>query len=235
MKFTQENAKDIEKYFLHTFMKFPSFSGDIIHFVDSVSSLYVKGRLWNGEEEEEFEFLLRPEEGPDVEYIMPIKSFFQHEGEAHYMFRVPARQYQRGVNSQNTCLLKLGAHDGFDNVTITFQRLASYVGKQAFPSLAMFKGEKSMALSPRMAVSGGGCLYIDRNLVGNVDLAKKEVLLKERVFAPEIQAIVNAAPGWTLGDKQPAPKKKRAKKITDKYGVDDEGNVVELEVLNGEF
>ncbi len=233
MKFTSENAKDIEKYFLNSFMKFPSFSGDIVHYVDSVSSQYVRGRLWTGEEEEEFEFKLRSD-GPEVEFILPVKSFFMHEGNAHFLTRTLARQYRRGVCSENTNIHRL-TEDGFHPVGLNFKVLSSYVGKQAFPSLAMFKGDCSIALSPRIAVSQNGRLYIDRNDVGSVDTKTKQVALKEKLFVPELQALVNAAPGWKIAEAKAPAKPRKSKKISEKYGVDDEGNVVELEMIDGEL
>lgn len=236
MKFCSENAKDIGKYFVGTYMKFPAFAGDILHVVDEVRESIVRGRFWDGKSEEPFEFHLWSQDDeehncPDVEFVLPVKSVFMHEGRAAFLYRNPQRQYRKGVCGDNTTINYLRDDGTWSAWPVTFSVLSSYVGKQAFGGFAALDKapEHSYALSARLSVAANGRLFADMNQIGVVDWETKRVLVKEKLFLPEVTELLGG--GYTIADVKPAPKK--GKKITNKYGIDDNGDVVKLEEING--
>lgn len=236
MKFCQENWKDIQKYFQGSYMKFPSFAGDVVHMVDRVDEDKVRGKFYAGGEIQPFEFALWSMEDeehncPDVDFVLPIKSWFAGpNGEALFLYRNPSRQYRRGVCEDNTNVEEL-SYGEFEARSLTLPILTAYVGKQAFPGFAGLAGRhgKSTVLSQRIAVSDSGMLYADKTKIGKVDFDKKLVFITEPLFVPEVSALLGG--GYVIGERPKTVPK--ARKLTAKYGVDEDGNVVKMEALNG--
>lgn len=236
MKFCSENAKDIGKYYIGTYMKFPTFAGDILHCVDEVTGSCVRGRFWDGKSEEPFEFHLWSQDDtdhncPDVEFVLPIKSMFMHNGSAMFLYRNPQRQYRKGVCGDNTNVVILTSEGQWSARGVGFDLLSSYVGKQAFGGFAALDGapKLSVALSARIAVSADGQLFADMNKIGMVDWAAKTVNVKEKLFLPEVEELLGG--GYTIA-KVVQPTKK-ARKISGKYGINEDGEVVKMEEING--
>ena len=211
MKFCVENSKDIQKYFSGSFVKFSGVRayhatedgegynpatevGEKLFFVDQVSSDRVLGKYYTDQGQTlPFVFYLHPraDDSPEVDFILPRKSYFNHNGRAYYLWRLPARQYHRGITEENTALGYLDLDGDISPVYgVGFELLSAYVGKQAFLNFSKRDEYSSYAVSRRMAVASNGMLMLDRVNIGHVDYDKKEIHLKSDLFVPEVQAVV---------------------------------------------
>lgn len=217
MIFCSNNVNDLKRYYQNSFVKFPM-AGDIVHYVDKVNSDGVRGRFYGPDEkgdlvEQEFLFELHHDDGlqPDVCYIMPRKSYFNYEGTACLLRRIPARQYHRGVTSENTSIVSLRTSGEFQGMNLKFALLHAYVGKQAFPSIRRLEGG-SVALSPRLAYSAAGSLYVDMVRIGSINHDDKTINLSNELFVPEVTAVA----GEYAVVSPKATVKKQAKKVNPK-------------------
>ncbi len=242
MRFCSENAKDIDKYFRHSYMKFVGmqatladgspvpFSAEAVHFVEHVSAVEIKGKTLREGEKVPFVFHLDKNNStaPEIEFILPKKSYFNTPQGACLLYRIPARQYRKGVCPDNTaisCLVNVGS---FVNQDITFELLNLYVGKQSFDKFA--EQNKSYAVSRRMAVSLSGNLFLDKTRIGSINYVDKTIHVNQLMFVPEVESVVRANKQmFTVLVKGESTKK--VKKVTDKYGIDDNGEVVMFEEL----
>lgn len=220
MKFCSENASDIEKYFRHTYMKFPDFAGDRIHYVERVLGDRVTGHYFDEQgDQTQFQFDLYPEgEGPcpQVEYILPVKSWFQFGEKACFLYRLPLRQYKKGINEENTQIVTPDAAGKFPKVTLDYKAIAAYTAKPAFTSLRPIVGqETSLALSPRIGVHKNGRVFVDTTHVATVNWEERTVYMHESIFKPEIVAV-----SGTFNVLSEAEKK--AKKVVKKSAVTDD-------------
>lgn len=229
MKFCADNAKDIDKYFRGSFMKFPSLAGDAVHYIEQVSGSEVRGKTLQEGEKVPFVFHLYPDEvaaAPEIEFILPKKSYFNTPHGACLLYRIPARQYRKGVCPDNTAISCLISASSFQNMDINFELLNLYVGKQSFDKFA--EQEKSYAVSRRMAVSAAGLLFLDKTRIGSINYLEKTISVNQQMFVPEVESVVRANKQlFTVLVKGESPKK--VKKVTEKYGLDEEGNVVSIE------
>lgn len=198
MKFCQETVSDLKKYYQGSFVKFPE-AGEMLHMVEDVRSDRLRGKRWaiseeSGEyEEQPFEFLLHrdDEHTPCIEYVMPVKSYFNHGGHAWLLARSPARQYRRGVTSENTVIQMLESNGTFDGYNPSFERLESYVQKKHFEGFHKITGG-SYAVAPRIAIAANGSVFVDRVKVGTINYDKSTVYLGSPLFVAEIEAVITA-------------------------------------------
>lgn len=225
MKFCADNAKDIDKYFRNSYMKFPSLAGDTVHYIEHVSSNEVRGKMMQDGEKVPFVFHLYPDgssTAPEIEFIMPKKSFFNTPQGACLLYRIPARQYRKGVCPDNTAINLMQPNGGFSTQDITFELLTLYVGKQSFDKFA--EQDKSYAVSRRMAVAPTGLLFLDKTRIGSINYSERLIHVNQQMFVPEVEAIVKAnKQSYAVLVKGDSPKKVR--KVSDKYALVD-GEVV---------
>jgi hypothetical protein len=202
MKFSQENSKDIQKYFQGTFVKFLglkgafldgaacSEAGELVHSIDQVQGSLIKGKRWENGESTPFQFMLYPEKdapAPEVEFILPKKSYFNiPAGGAALLFRIPARQYRRGICADNVNILGLNNGTFFVH-PINHETIGWYIQKPQF--FGFGKRDTSYAVSRRMAVDEGGRIYVDQNHIGTINYAKNEILV-QALFIPEVYDIL---------------------------------------------
>lgn len=248
MKFCAENSKDIQKYFQGAFVKFPGMggvygdgsvakeAGDIIHTVDQVTPNSIRGKRREGDEDVPYEFMLYSEDDappPEVEFILPRKGFFNANGYAYMLYRIPARQYKRGVCTDNTAIVKLTAGGNFDEQELNIQLLTAYVEKQAYKGFADH-GQNSYAVSRRIAVAQNNMIFIDRVRVGSVDYKEKAVTLSQVLFQQEIERalVEHGQYNMRVVVAQPNPNKKKVKKITETWGIDADFNIVDMQEVD---
>lgn len=247
MKFCTENSKDIQKYFQGAFVKFPGMAGvygdgsecvgagDIIHTVEQVTSTMIRGKRREGDEDVPYEFNLYSEDDappPEVEFILPRKGFFNANGAAHMLYRIPARQYKRGVCSDNTAILKLTAGGNFDEQEVNIQVLTAYVEKQAYRGFGEH-GLSSYAVSRRIAVAANNMIFIDRVRVGSVDFKDKAIVLGQPLFQQEIERalVEHGQYNMRVTVAAPNPNKKKVKQITEAWGIDSDFNIVDMQEI----
>lgn len=181
MKFCVENIKDISKYFQGTFVKFTDMRGvyadgsecppaeELVHTIDSIQGATIRGKRWEHGEYVPYQFLLYGEHeapAPEVEFILPKKGWFNTKHGATLLFRVPARQYRRGVCDDNTSILSL-LGDSFNPQSVSVETLHDYIQKPKFGGFGMQL--RSYAVSKRLAVSTTGKIYVDKISIGTIN------------------------------------------------------------------
>lgn len=191
MKFTSDNHQDIQKYFNNTFLKIKE-TGDLLYLIQHVSRTEVRGVCETGAE---FIIYLDNENPYEIDYVLPHKSYFQNGKDAYMLYRTPAKQYQRGLNSQNTNIVRMNKEGKFEQVKLDFTVLKTFVSKQPFYSLsqAIGKGKgpegtnNSYVLTPRLAYSRIlKKLFIDMTPIAQVDVAAKRIIFDQPIFKQEV-------------------------------------------------
>ena len=244
MKFCSENSKDIQKYFQGAFVKFPGMAGvfgdgavaaeagDIIHTVEQVTSSYIKGKRIEGNDAVPYEFCLYSEAEvvpPEVEFILPKKSYYNGPSGALMLFRIPARQYKRGVCSDNTAIVQLQSAGTFEPYPLTVITLTEYVGKQAYKRFEAHK-LPSYAVTRRIGVAANGHVFMDRVKIGTIDYTTNTIKLGRDLFVPEVQKALRihgqSQVFTVVVANQPAKKVKKT--LSEKWGVGDDGELVNL-------
>jgi hypothetical protein len=174
MLFIPENRDDISRYYRHSFLKFKE-HGDLLFYLDSVDRYTVTGKVEDGRE---FKLYLSEEHPYEVDYILPHKSFFQYNEHAVLLERVPARQYHRGITSENTILRYRHTSGDVGHAELSFNSLRAFVTKQKFFSLKEAisdKSKKSYVLNSRMMyVPSIRQIYVDFEPIARVDDTTKQ-------------------------------------------------------------
>jgi hypothetical protein len=190
MQFTSSAHEDIQRYYLHTYVKFAE-TGDELWYIRSATPHVVEAKNWQGDI---VKLNLDDNHPYEVNYVLPHKSFFQYKDWAALLYRIPAQQYQRGISSGNTAIGFPSSDGNIPDVPVGFEALRAYVSKQHFFSLEEARVSKniSCALSPRMAMEvKTGIIFIDftriAKLVGNVVIPEKEI------FRPELEELVKGS------------------------------------------
>jgi hypothetical protein len=185
MKFQSANYEDIKRYYLGCYIKVQE-HGDLLFSVDRVNRNSVEGRLDDGRD---FIIYMDDENPYEIGYVLPHKSFFQFGYDAWQLYRVPARQYFRGLNSHNTrisCINSMGEHEDWEG-GFGFEILKAFVKKQPFMSLssALKADNNSTVLTPRMVYHNKlRCIFVDFEKVAEVN--GNNIRLLKPVFKSEI-------------------------------------------------
>ena len=187
MEFTTDNWVDIERYYNKTYVKLEQY-GDKLFYISSVSPDKVCGTTEDGDV---FEIQLH-EEPYHVNYLLPHKSVFQLGERSAMLYRIPAKQYKRGLCAENTRISYIDVPGKLNGMTLNFTYLKQYVTKQAYPSLETAmkntNGFQSVALSPFMSyVPKGHLLFVYNTQVAK--LVKGAWQMKSALFRDEVAAI----------------------------------------------
>lgn len=197
MEFTVSNRNDIDKYYRHTFVKIREpgsaveLSPDTLYFIESVDGQKVSGKCENGDC---FVIWLSDTHPFEADYVLPHKSFFQHGNKACLLERIPAQQYYRGLNGENTKVSYLyGASATPKALSIDFKVLKDYVTKKKFFTLQEAQnaqGNDTCALSPRMQYHRTlRQIYVDHMPVARVDQGHLVVML-HNIFKEEVEGLL---------------------------------------------
>ena len=195
MQFSSENYQDISKYYNNTFIKIKE-TGDLLYLINHVSRTDVRGVCETGAE---FIIYLDNDNPYEIDYVLPHKSYFQFGKDAHMLYRQPAKQYQRGLNGQNTNIVRLSKDGKFEPVKLEFALLKAFVSKQPFFSLSDATGKgkgpdgtnHSYVLTPRLVYSRTTkTLYIDMLPIATVDVATKIISFVYPIFKQEVAAFL---------------------------------------------
>lgn len=189
MQFIPQNTDDIIRYYKNTFVKFKE-TGDTLYYIKYIKDSCVSGV---SQDSTPFELYLSEEHPYEVEYVLPHKSFFQWKDHACLLQRIPAKQYQRGISSNNVSLKLLGARGSGHEIPLDFDVLTAFVSKQMFFSLdsATTSEKTSVALSPRMAfIPSNRQIYLDFLCVGQLTPKRKFVKCFHEIFRPELERLV---------------------------------------------
>lgn len=222
MQFCSENANDIQRYFKNTFMKFPEMTGECLYFIDQVTTSNLTGKYYEKGETHPFEFKLHPvnvKSPVQVEFILPQKSFFICDERLYFLHRIPARQYHRGVHRENTAIIDV---ETGSNVGLSFELLEAYVQKQLTGNI-----NKNVSVLQRRIARLNSVIYLDRTQIATI-LHEGVIKMVEKVFQPEIERIIKPFPGWKI-EEEAQKKTPKIRRITKKYGVDEDGQIVTFE------
>lgn len=181
---------DVKKYFQHTYVKFKE-TGDHIWHIDSVNPHEI---ICSDKNKEEVGIDLQI--GYNLEYILPRKATFQFGNYAVMLYRIPARQWKKGLCKANTNFSTLTGEGSWTTASFDINLIEGFVNKPSYYSLdtaiSTFKQGDfvSAALTPRMSLTHSGKVFIDNVLVGKAEFEKKQLLCK-KIFKPELQAMFN--------------------------------------------
>lgn len=123
MDFCPENYGDISRYYKGCYVKFPE-RGDLLHLIHRVDQYSVEG---DNERGERFKIELRKDDPYHMEFVLPKKSLFKYKSSILILQRIPARQFKRGINNENTNIIDVESHKTVD---LSFDVLKAYVSKQ---------------------------------------------------------------------------------------------------------
>jgi len=183
MEFITSNWRDISKYYENTYVKFSEY-GERLFLITGVNPNSVTGI---DEDDTAFELHLSDSHPYTVNYLLPHKATFQWGNEVYMLQRIPARQYRRGLCSDNTQIINVS--DGRKR-DIGFASLKAFTNKPTYMSFseAFFaKGRtKALALSPRMTYIRTGDILIDMVRIAKFNYDTKKIELKNKLFLPEI-------------------------------------------------
>jgi hypothetical protein len=184
------NAEDVKKYYHQTWVKFPKLSGDTLWFISNVSHDFLEILSDNGEEA-----LIDLKRGQEMEYVIPKKTIYQFGEKAAFLSRVPARQWKKGMCGKNTRFQTLSLTK-WDLADFDISIIAGFVNKPSYLDFYALAKEWSQgkfetisaALTPRIACSYSGSIFIDDTLVGKYDL-DKNILTTREIYKENLQPL----------------------------------------------
>jgi len=183
MEFTSSNWRDIQKYYEGTYVKFSEF-GDKLFLISQVRPDGISGI---DEDNTVFELYLSDAAPYTVNFILPHKATFQWKDSVYLLQRIPARQYRRGLCSDNTMITNVATGTSVD---VNFPALKAFVGKPSYSSFSnAFNTKaktKAVALSPRMSYLRSGKILIDNRMIASFDYTSKKIIMHHKIFLPEI-------------------------------------------------
>ncbi len=189
MKFAPSTYADIRKYFDSTYAKFAEL-GEKLVFInrireDSITATDSEGNV--------YELVLEEYAPYEMTYTLPHRALFSHEGRAYMLQRIPARQYQRGINTSNTQIISVP--DG-KKMPLTWELLDSFTNKQDYQLLAeaVFgkynKDVLSVPLSSRsMFDRRAQKIYFDRQCVATISREGKLIRVVS-LFEEEVREML---------------------------------------------
>jgi hypothetical protein len=186
------NFDDAKKYLQGTYVKFKE-TGDHIWHVDSVSPHEM---ICSDKNKEEVGIDLNI--GYNFEYILPRKAVFQYGASAVILYRIPARQWKKGLCKANTNFSILTEEGSWLLCPFDINPIEGFVNKPSYYSLSLaestFKQDssfKSVALTPRISMCRTGKVFIDQILVAKADLEKKELMCKP-IFKTDLAPVFSS-------------------------------------------
>lgn len=191
MQFVPDVWRDIDRYYKDTWVKFREF-GDRLFYIHHVSSEQVTGKDQDGDE---FVLYLTNELPYSLSYVLPHRAVFQHKTDALILQRIPARQYKRGLSSENTRICRVV--DGKE-LDFAIGYLNSYVNKQSYATLreALFETSKSksLALGGRFAYDRlDQRLFLDSKIIAKFN-REMNVLRVLSLFRPDLEELIRIDP-----------------------------------------
>lgn len=174
MRATKDNWKDVQKYFLETYVICPEYAIKEALWVDRVDPGGMRVRCTNGDK-------------GFVEFPYEIKSplntrreYWQYGDSAYLTARIPARMWRKGLSQENTTMSKL-LYDGLHGQgNFNGPLVEAFIEKRGvFPNtLEEATGNVSCALSEFWAWSKvNDSIFLLGSPVGKVSMKKKTLML----------------------------------------------------------
>ncbi len=188
--FSYDNVKDIDNYYCKTIVKFKE-TGDRLWFIDQVSADEVKCIDVDG-----FELFIDLDEPYEVSYTIPGRVVYQTGQYAAMLWRIPQKQYKRGISEGNTCLAFLDK-GAWKKQQLKLNALQQFVDKPAYqnPEWCFTDKKESYAINRYISVDKAGRLFVLHTPVGKVVPESKKVFVEYGMFMKEVKT---AFPSWEV-------------------------------------
>lgn len=187
-EFTSAGSRDFRQRYEQTFGWYTSESQQrILVMLESVSEAGVKFR-----DSRKNQYTALPDVGNQFEFLSPVKRLFAVKDDIYLIQRRAARQFQRGVSSSNTTIIKLPigvpVSVNFSNVAAAFTPTVrvGFERKWAAYEEGM---RNSMLLSDLFAVCQDN-LFLYKEVVGKVDRKAKKIVLTDGTFRQEVADVL---------------------------------------------
>jgi hypothetical protein len=189
MECIRDNWRDIARYFQDTWVKLEGY-GDTLFHIDHVNELRMAGHT---QDNDYFEIELHNHQPFQLNYALPHKAVFQYNKRAVILQRTPAKQFKRGLSSEN---VTVSFTDSGACLDLDLSVLKAYTSKQNYRSFGEAfskKGTKdlSVALTPRMScVRSTGRIFMDTTHIGDYNRETNTITLGIKKFLPEVRSHV---------------------------------------------
>jgi len=188
--FHKSTYSDIQKYYPDNIVKFKE-TGDRLWRIIQIGHNEVRCQDADG-----FEIFLDLDEPYEVDYPLPGRVVYQNGPNACMLHRIPAKQYNRGIHSQNTALSVLTSGGSWQNTGFSIQKLQQFVDKPAYQDVSLISfGEdsySSWALNRHISICRSGGIYALASLVGSFNWGEKTLSVNP-LFKPDL---IPLFPGW---------------------------------------
>lgn len=132
MKFSPSNVDDIRRYYERTFCKLPE-HGDKLFFLEVVVGTDEGWEVRLKDSNQDVYAILLEEEAPyEMNFALPHRALFPFKNSVLLLERIPARQYKRGIGTENTRLVDVFSGK---QVTLDFKKLEAFVSKSNYSSV----------------------------------------------------------------------------------------------------
>ena len=190
MIFHKSTYSDIQKYYPDNIVKFKE-TGDRLWRINNINHDEVRCQDADG-----FEIFLDLNEPYEVDYPLPGRVVYQNGANACMLHRIPAKQYNRGIHSQNTALSSLRSDGQWSNIGFSIQKLQQFVDKPSYQEVSLidFSADTyySWALSRHFSICRGGYVFALGTKIGNFDAPAKAICVNS-LFKPDL---IPLFPGW---------------------------------------
>lgn len=193
MIFNKENYHDIVKYYTGNIIKLPKETGDRLWLITNINSNEVSMTDCDG-----FNIYLDLNDSYEVDFPLPGRAVYQSGDKACFLFRKPAKQYNRGIHNQNTGILALDFKGSWHTVPIHINTLQQFVDKPCYQTLTPDLLDSplfSIALNQYFSVCKLGHLFCLNKQIGDIILKDQKVILYNSLFLPEVSSLL---PTWSV-------------------------------------
>lgn len=201
MKFQPSNVDDIRRYYEQTYCKVPEHGDKLFYLQNTVHSADGWEARLVDSDGDIYSIILEEETPYEMNFALPHRALFNFKNTVCLLERIPARQYKRGINTENTRIVEVfsGKQQALD-----FRRLEAFVKKVSYCSVneALFAKRGAtvvgVALSPRISFyAPSQTFYVDLVQFAQYNREKNlivPVLEKAyRLFAPELKKLVDVS------------------------------------------
>jgi len=191
MIFNKTNLSDIKKYYSNNIVKFAQ-TEDRLWQIVNIGSEEIKCVDVDG-----FELYINLNEDYEVDFPLPGRVVYQHGAQAALLCRKPAKQYNRGISEQNTCILTCSSTGSWHPISLDIYRLQQFVDKPAYQDInnVVWEETNSVALNKHYSVCKAGMLFALNKRIGDVSFNAKQIKLKHQMFFPQVSVLF---PGWSI-------------------------------------
>jgi hypothetical protein len=188
MKITQEFYTDCTKYYADTYVQFKEEGPEKVFLIKMATSEHIFALdMTNGAEP----IAVAIKNGYVIDFQLPSKRVFQAENRAVIIERIPARQWKKGIHSQNTqfsCLNKAGGWSKlpFDIYYILkAHKPSEFITFDEWILLPEDANFYSHAMTSRLSITMFGSIYLDTIQVGKYN-RKNRVLMCHPIVQKEV-------------------------------------------------